>query len=325
VRLAGLPPWSRAAAPIWERVSGYSWPTRCDKPLAFIRAFFDDSASEIGDRRLFLAGYINRAESWALFSEAWDEELRADPAIEYFKMVEAQNLRDQFSWRKGWNEQNREQKLRGLARVIRHFEPISFQVSIDREFFYRTVTPVSPRGLANPYFDCVGAVVAKVADFAAAAKFDGPVEFIFDKQDGVEDDITMFFAQMVPHFHRRIRRKIEGVPKFVDDKAFRPLQAADMLAWHLRREHEDSISLPLTDLLRVSGRHLVTEIPNDVAQRWADHNRNLPGVEGLQSKSQWRRFRADFATRVAAGADPATLGRPPLIQRALHRVKQLFS
>jgi hypothetical protein len=293
--------------------------------LAFIRAFFDDSAGETGDRRLFLAGYINRAENWALFSDAWDEELRAAPSIEYLKMAEAQNLRDQFSRRKGWNENAREQKLRGLARVIKHFEPLSFQISIDREFFYRVNTPVSPRGLANPHFDCCVATVATVAKFGADARFESPIEFIFDKQDGVEDDIAMFFVQFLPHFSKKIRRMIDGTPKFVDDKQFRPIQAADMLAWHLRREHEDSVILPMTDLLRVSGRHLVTEIPNATVQRWADHNKALPGAEKLRSKSQWRRFKTDFAQLVAAGANPATLGRPPLILRIRTKIKELIS
>ena len=100
--------------------------------MAFLRAFTDDSASDVGDRRLFMAGYMNRTELWARFAEAWAEELRGAPSIEYLKMAEAQNLRDQFDWRKGWTEEKRDEKLRGLARVIRHFNPISFQMSIDR-------------------------------------------------------------------------------------------------------------------------------------------------------------------------------------------------
>jgi hypothetical protein len=325
VSLPGSPPWSAASAPIWSRVAGYSWPARCDKPLAFIRAFFDDSAAESGDRRLFIAGYINRAESWALFSDAWDEELRATPSIEYLKMSEAQNLGGQFDHRRGWDEGKRAEKLRGLVRVIRHFEPLSFQISVDREFFYRVYSPVSPRGLANPYFDCIAATVATVADFGARAKFESPIEFIFDKQDGVEDDISMFFAQMVPRFRKRVRNMIDGTPKFVDDKAYRPIQAADMLAWHLRREHENSVSLPMADELRGIRGHLVTEIPNSLVQSWADHNNGLPGVEGLRSKRQWSKFKASFARQVAAGANPATLGRPPLLWRAQNRMRHLLA
>jgi hypothetical protein len=151
-KLPGSPPWSQASAPLWAHLSGYAWPHRCEKPLAFLRAFTDDSGSEVGDRRLFMAGYLNRAELWALFADAWDEELKASPSIDYLKMAEAQNLRDQFDWRNGWTEEKRDEKLRALARVIRHFNPMSFQVSIDRRHFYQVLEPVSPRGLANPTF-----------------------------------------------------------------------------------------------------------------------------------------------------------------------------
>ncbi len=279
-----------------------------------------------------MAGYINRAESWALFADVWDEELKAEPPIDYLKMSEAQNLKDQFDWRKGWTEEKREQKLRGLARVIRHFQPLSFQISVDREFFYRTAGVASPRGLANPYFDCCAATVAQVATFGATAKFGSPIEFIFDKQDGVEDNIDMFFAYIVPHFKKRIRAMIDGTPKFVDDKEYRPIQAADMLAWHLRREHETAEQLPLIDVLRVSGRHLISEIPNATVQRWADHNATLPGVEMLRSKSQWRNFKREFADLTSRGIDPSKIKGPgvyypkgtPFTTRMIDRVKRLL-
>lgn len=322
--LPGAPPWSGPSAPIWARVSGYAYPARCGKPLAFIRAFFDDSASDTGDRRLFLAGYINRADSWALFAEAWDEELRAEPAIDYLKMAEAQNLRDEFARRKGWNEEKREAKLRGLARVIRHFDPFSFEISINRDLFYRAIRQVSPFGLANPYFDLCAATVAKVADFGARAKFNTPIEFIFDKQDSVESDMTMFFAQIKPHLPRRVQRMIHGTPQFLNDIDMRPLQAADMLAWHLRREHEFSERLPMTDLLRISGRHIVSAIPDSFIQKRAAHDQHLPGIEFLRTKPQWKKFKGEFARLVDAGADPATIGRPRLYKRAWSKIRGLF-
>lgn len=80
-----------------------------------LQAFCDDSASDKGDKRLFMAGYLDRADRWQLFSEAWLEELQALPSIAYLRMVEANNLRGQF---KGWTKKARDQKLKGLARVI---------------------------------------------------------------------------------------------------------------------------------------------------------------------------------------------------------------
>lgn len=57
--------------------------------MTVFQAFVDDSASDEGEARLFLAGYINAADKWGLFSDAWQEQLSNPPAIEYFKMSEA--------------------------------------------------------------------------------------------------------------------------------------------------------------------------------------------------------------------------------------------
>lgn len=258
--------------------------------MVFLRAFTDDSASEKGDLRLFMAGYLNRAEKWALFSEAWDEELRASPSIEYLKMSEAQHLKDQF---KGWSSPQRDEKLRGLARVIRHFKPVSFEFSIDREEFYRVVKPVSPRGLGNPHFTACMAIVWNVARFSAQQGGNIPIEFIFDKQDGVDEDFNLVFEFAKKSLPKAASRLIRGKPRFEDDKQLLPLQAADLLVWHLRREHEDrQEQLPLTDLLRAEVGHvMIGEIDSTMMQRWADHHSQQPGVPLLRSKTQWQEMR----------------------------------
>ena len=197
--------------------------------------------------------------------------IAAAPAIDYLHMVEAQNLRDQF---KGWTEVAKNEKLRGLARVIRHFEPLSFEMSLNRDHFYRELKPISPRALAHPHFSCCGATVASIAKFAAAAKLQGQIEFIFDKQDGVDENIDLFFDQMKPWWPKKVQNMIAGRPLFQSDSQFTPLQAADMLVWHLRREHEVGEELLMASLLRGQRGHLVSEINDKTITAWARHERN---------------------------------------------------
>ncbi|MFZ0460016.1 MAG: DUF3800 domain-containing protein [Rhodoplanes sp.] len=287
--------------------------------MAFFRAFTDDSASDAGDRRLFLAGYLNRAEWWAVFADTWAQELRAEPAIDYLKMVEAQNLRDQF---RGWDPQVRDEKLRGLARVIRHFEPLSFQVSVSREFYSRVVAPVSPYGIATPYYPCCEATMAVLANFAAESKMEGQIEFIFDEQDRISDDIQRFFEKSTGQLPRKARRKIAGPPLFRNDKQFLPLQAADMLAWHIRREHESGKTLPLASVVR-SKFHIEAEIPESLMTRWAKHHERIPELKLLQTKAQWRAFRHNSDKLTALGIDPSSFGRP-FYKRAWDKIVDLF-
>jgi hypothetical protein len=286
-------------------------PHRCEMPLVFLRAFIDDSGSEKGDRRLFLAGYLNRTDRWVLFADAWKEELKAAPSIEYLHTVEAGNFRGQFSRECGWDEKKREEKLRGLARVIRHFEPVSFQMSIDRSHFYKVLKPVSPRGLANPYFTSCSALVAKLAQAMAKSRAKGKIEFIFDEQDGVDDDIDLFFDDMMKGLSSRDLRWIAGRPAFRNDRDFVGLQAADLLAWHIRREHEEVgfPNSPMAELLR-GEMHIVSEIPNSYIDDWAAHHRQLPGVGLVRTKAQWRRFKSSARQLRARGINPARITRP---------------
>jgi uncharacterized protein DUF3800 len=291
----------RPAAPIWAFLSGYAPAVRRGKGLAFFRAFTDDSVADTGDRRLFMAGYLNRADTWARFSEAFDEEQHADPPIQYLKMTEAHNLRGQFE---GWCATKRDEKLAGLARIIRHFEPFSFQFSINREQYYQIVQPTSPYGFGDPYFTACFGIVSGLARFAAVQGAKTPIEFIFDRQDSASDNVDLFFDFLLANLPRASRRLINGKPIFRDDKELLPLQAADMLVWHLRREHETGQPLPMADSLRCQHGHLVSELPLEMMQRWRDHASDLPGIDLVQSKSQWRKIKPVLRQLSALGFAP---------------------
>lgn len=296
----------------------------------FLRAFTDDSGSDVGDRRLYMAGYLNRAEKWTLFSKAWGEECHATPSIAYLKMSEAQSLGGQF---RGWSKEARDEKLRGLARVIRHFEPMSFEFSINREEFDRVVAPASPRGLKSSHLIGCFAIVSGVARCIAEQGGEIPIEFVFDRQDGVSDVIDLTFGIMQKSLPPGATKLIKGKPTFEDDKQQLPLQAADLLAWHLRREHEDGTSLAMTDLLRAeSGHLLIGEIDGATMRNWAVHHSHQLGTPMLQSKGQWQNAKRAMQCLTEAGIDPSKIEGPgiyypegtPMLARVIDRLKRLL-
>jgi hypothetical protein len=114
-----------------------------------LQAYVDDSASEKdSSRRLFLAAYINTPDRWARFSVAWKDELDASPSIKYFKMSEANSLTGEFA---GWSVADKDDKIRGLSRIIRHFNPMSMHASISKAEHEVIVKPKAPYGF-TPYF-----------------------------------------------------------------------------------------------------------------------------------------------------------------------------
>lgn len=238
-----------------------------------------------------LAGYVNTVSQWSKFADAWDAELHAHPSIEYLHMVEAQNLRDQFD---GWPEVDRDKKVLDLATVIRDHEPWSIQCSVSRNDYTRIVRPVAPRGLGNPYFSCFYGIVISLARFHHEQGIATPVDFVFDEQGGLGTEAVMFYEYIKSLQIPEVEALLGSTPVFRDDEKVLPLQAADVLAWHIRREHAGEVPagyLPSFDLLRADGRHVVVDINSDVLETMASRMRDVPGVSEIQSKSQWRKIK----------------------------------
>ena len=90
----------------------------------------------------------------------------------------------------------RDEKLRGPARVIRHFRPTSFEFSVSTKDYSEVVQPSAPRGL-NPRFVRTFGTVALTVRYLPSQKVKTKVDFIFDEQDGVSADIVLLFERMV--------------------------------------------------------------------------------------------------------------------------------
>jgi hypothetical protein len=273
--------------------------------LTLFQAFADDSAAETGDQRLFLAGYINTDENWQTFSDTWAGALRDAPSIPYFRMSEANARRGPFE---GWSEANRDKKLLALAAVINQLKPMSFEFSVSRREYYRLIRPNAPRGIGTPHFVCTFLTIGGIARYVSDEGLDVPIEFIFDEQVGVSDDTDLFFTHMKGNLPPEARRLIRGNPVYRDDKSTMPLQAADMLAWHLRREHEFG-ALPagaasMADVLRNEKGHLTARIEVEDLERWREAFSKMPGLELVQSKSQWRNLKKEIRRLLALGFKP---------------------
>jgi hypothetical protein len=294
------------SAPIWAMTSGYSSDIRAVKPLVFVcgyQAFVDDSTSEVGDRRLFLAGFINTADRWIRFSDAWKEELNRPRKIEYLKMREAHSLRDQF---RNWTPEARDEKLKGLARLIRHFRPASFHASVSTADFERIVAPYAPYGL-NPYTVCFQYLIVPVAN--QQAQIGGPkvpIDFVFDNQEGLGESARFIYKLVRTAQPNAVQKYLSVEPLFRDDKEVLPLQAADMLAWHIRRRWEDlgPYAYQIPDSLDATGFHMALDIGTDHLQWMAEGFKKKLGSTHVPSRSAWKKTRREIENRMEAGALP---------------------
>jgi hypothetical protein len=184
----------------------------------------------------------------SLSSHEWHAVLDAPPSINYFKMVEAANLRDQFD---GWSREQVNAKIHRLVPIIKKYTGIRISISIDKRALFKHIRsmdyPVRNNNVDKPYCLAFSRILLEVPGMQLIHSFyfgskPRPVDFIFDEQGeiGLEAQGTWLFikrlAERLAQAGRTDFRPCLGaMPKFENEKNFLPLQASDLYAWHLRR------------------------------------------------------------------------------------------
>jgi len=274
----------RGCSALAELICGYCSRDRERKYIVILQAFVDDSRSESGDKEFVLAGYMTTAEQWMQFSNEWAAVLAESPQLERgFHAIDAFHLRGQFA---NWKRAARDEKVERLIGVIERFPLASFDTRMSQESFRRILLPITPYDLKSPYMTLFFAVMVNAAQQVHGLGITVPIDFIFDEQGEVGQTATSWLGFMVTNLPPELRPLIGSSPIFRDDEKIMPLQAADLLAWALRksREKKSSAGLDLANKLRRSG-HTETWIPDEFLQSWADQFAMLPGVRELKKHS----------------------------------------
>ncbi len=193
------------------------------------RVFVDDSGN--GHPPVYvLAGFISTAEKWERFERDWQEQLDNPPKIEYFKMTEANALQGQFS---KFKKEQRDQKLRSLMSVISEHAMAGLYAKADisdwQDILRRKIAPA----LNTPYVPLANELMEEIIHALDLEHEEYSIDFIFDEQRHLSDLLqanwTHFHNSLLPRRNRHVSR-----PQHQNNKNFPPLQAADLLAWHIR-------------------------------------------------------------------------------------------
>lgn len=225
-------------------VSGLAEPWRSRRLMLMLQAFIDDSGTT-GDTPVFvLAGYLSSEWKWEAFADAWQEvlDLPEPKPIDVFKMAEARQFRHRHSRFFGFTQQELDARLLKLVDVIdRHVEHgVVSVVPIDLyEKHFKGL--FNPDALDRPYFLSFFGMMVKLTSLTQRLKLGDRIDFIFDTQGGESKSLLVSqFEQFVGIAPPEVKALIGGsIPKFEREEDFKPLQAADMLAWHARRYYYD--------------------------------------------------------------------------------------
>jgi hypothetical protein len=198
--------------------------------VGVLKAFVDDSGS--GDTKYFvMAGYLGPVSIWDSFDRQWCSVLADKPAIPYFHAVEAHSLRTDGVWH-GICESDREAKIDRLIGVIQASNVQAVYVRLKQSDYNEIFKGKVPEKWDSPYY-CLFCSFIGLCGFVLADEFtsEGPIEFVFDNhekyrkygQEFYEGTRILIQEQTAPNIH------------FRNDEDFPPLQAADLLAWQVRR------------------------------------------------------------------------------------------
>jgi hypothetical protein len=194
-----------------------------------LKAFIDDSGSG-GDSPWFvLAGYISSADRWDSFTAEWGQKLSAPPAIQYFKASEAEALNGQFD---GFSEAERNEKIDSLIPTIQKYARQPISVRVMQKDYDEIVKPHVAPHLDNAYYFLF---MSFIFSGTSSEKYFGssePLAFIFDSSERFERPSKRLYEDVADGL--KLRNRV-GEILYRDEKVFLPLQAADLLAWQVRR------------------------------------------------------------------------------------------
>jgi hypothetical protein len=283
-------------------VCGYGKAVRDAKVMVMFKAYFDDSCGDERSKTLLLAGCVQKYSVWANFSMSWEAGLAESPRIRYFHMREARKLEGEFA---GWKAKDRDAKIRLLAEIAASYNPWTITAWISRTEHTAILKPIAPFMLQQPYFDLFYAVILKLAEWHYEDGVTMPVDYVFDEQGVVGVEAAIWYEHMKAWQKPEIAALMGSTPKFENDKIVLPLQAADMLAWHLRREkdypQENSSKWPTAPVVGLL--HAEVHMTRDFLIDTAEKMKRVPGVELTRGKLT-RKQRTEFQQSVRSAPTP---------------------
>jgi hypothetical protein len=197
--------------------------------VAPLKAFIDDSGSG-GDSPWFvLAGYIGTAAAWDSFDKPWRKVLDGPPKLEYFKHSEVYGSDTQWG---PFTLEQRNQRIDDLIKVIGKHARRAIYVRLKQKDYDEVIKPYIPPMWQNAYYFLFIGFLSSATGMEKWAGNSRMIEFFFDSNQQVEKPSKKLYGQVcgLPQF----AGMVEDI-HYKDEKLFWPLQAADLLAWQVRR------------------------------------------------------------------------------------------
>jgi len=248
-----------------------------------------------------LAAYVLPADLWEPFIEDWRSQLNFLPAIKYLHTTDANALKGEF---KGWTRKRRNRKLIAMAKVIQRFKPTTIVASVSQVDFDKEFKPFAPYNLKNPYFTCFYLMVDTVARVFKESGIEQSISFVFDEHGSLGQEAAQWYYAM-RDMDGTFSHMLKSSPIFADDELVEPLQAADMLAWHVRRKDDNPDEyLPALKYLLHDDGYIYRELDAESLRSMGQSMSQIEGVEKLQTKKDWKELKHEIQEQLTTVDEP---------------------
>ncbi len=194
-----------------------------------LKGFIDDSGSGGDSKWYVLAGYIGTVEGWDQFDQMWLDVLHEHPRAESFKAASAESLKGPFA---GFTVEQRNEKIDRLIKVIGKCSRRAVCARMRQSDYNEIVKGKVPPLFDSPYYFLFPTVMGAAVNIERIDGRTESIDFVFDSDDTHEKGVKRLLPSVsgMQSFHGCVANIIRR-----DDKEFLPLQAADLVAWQIRR------------------------------------------------------------------------------------------
>lgn len=196
-----------------------------------LQAYIDDSCDQTRSSVFVLGGFLGDSENWEAFSQEWNDQLRKSH-IDSFKCS-----RMPIS--------SAPELVAMYYRIIERHIPLSIDCTLKIPVWKRVVNEFEwpdstlsrklKKLVENPYFYTSKRLMQALFGLTRDIGFKGEIDLFFDEQVGEKNSLLEAWDYFKATSHTNSQEQMGAKPSFKDDRNCPPLQAADLIAWFIRK------------------------------------------------------------------------------------------
>jgi hypothetical protein len=196
-----------------------------------VEAYFDESGTHDGSPVLCLGGFVVEHDAARRLDADW-EQMLAKYDIPFFHMTDCANGADIYA---PLGIQGRIEVASEAIQLIRKHMINGRMTSIYPRDFH--VYAPDHEQLGSAYSMCAHGCLAGVQSWADHAGFYGKIDYFFESGHKSQNEANRIMAEIFKQPALRQRHRYSS-HAFADKRKIRPLQAADIIAWHWFTENK---------------------------------------------------------------------------------------